>query len=245
MIIVMAFRERIEWISRFALLIFVLASVAFLSAITTMRLAIQGREMAAPNIVGMPLSKAQAQLGSRGLSVQIEDRIFNSLPQDAIVRQSPLPGTELKIGELVHVVVSLGPQKVTIPNLDNRSLHAAQIELLSEGLQTGEISSAHLVQFPADMVLEQSPSPGATNASSPHVDLLVSLGPEPPAYVMPQLTGLSLADAQQRLAAEGLKVTQVTPMPGGGAPLGTVISQLPAKGARIEPSASVYLQVAQ
>lgn len=228
-----------------ALLAFVLASVAFLSAITTMRFAIQGREIKAPNVVSMPLAKAQAQVGSRGLHIQIEDRVFSSLPQDAIVRQSPQPGTELKLGELVHVVVSLGAQKVTIPDLDKHSLHAAQIELLSEGLQTGEISSAHLVQFPADMVLEQSPAPGATDASSPHVDLLVSLGPEPPAYVMPGLVGMALADAQQKLAAAGLKVTQVTPLPGGGAPLGTVIAQLPAKGARVEPGTSVELQVAQ
>lgn len=241
----MEFRERIEWLGRMALLAFVLASVAFLSAITTMRIAIQGREMAAPNVVGMPLAKAQSQLASRGLGVQIEDRAFSTLPQDAIVRQSPQPDTKLKIGEWVHVVVSLGPQKVTIPDLDNHSLHAAQIELLSEGLQTGEISSAHLAQFPADTVLEQSPSPGATNASSPHVDLLVSLGPELAAYVMPQLTGMPLAEAQQKLAAAGLKATQVTPLPGGGAPLGTVIAQLPAKGARIEPGTGVQLEIAQ
>lgn len=241
----MAFRDKIEWLGRMALLAFILASVAFLSAITTMRIAIQGREMAAPNVVGTPLAKAQTQLSSRGLGVQIEDRVFSSLPQDAIVRQSPQPGTELKMGEWVHVVVSLGSQKVTIPDLDNHSLHAAQIELLSEGLQTGEISSAHLVQFPSDMVLEQSPSPGSTDASSPHVDLLVSLGPNLPAYVMPELTGIPLADAQQKLAAAGFKIAQVSPMPGGGAPLGTVISQLPVKGARIEPGTGVYLQVSQ
>jgi len=241
----MAFRDKLEWLGRMALLAFILASVAFLSAITTMRIAIQGREMAAPNVVGTPLAKAQAQLSSRGLGVQIEDRVFSSLPQDAIVRQSPQPGTELKMGEWVHVVVSLGSQKVTIPDLDNHSLHAAQIELLSEGLQTGEISSAHLVQFPSDMVLEQSPSPGSTDASSPLVDLLVSLGQNLPAYVMPELTGIPLADAQQKLAAAGFKIAQVSPMPGGGAPLGTVISQLPVKGARVEPGTSVYLQVSQ
>ncbi|HEV2490922.1 MAG TPA: PASTA domain-containing protein [Candidatus Acidoferrales bacterium] len=241
----MGFRERIEWLGRLTLLVFVLASVAFLSAITTMRIAIQGREMSAANVIGMPLAKAQALLGSRGLRVQIEDRVYSTLPQDAIVRQSPQAGTELKVGETVHVVVSLGAQKVTIPDLNNHSLHAAQIELLSEGLQTGEISSAHLAQFPADIVLKQDPAPGATNASSPHVDLLVSLGPEPAAYVMPGLTGLTLADAQEKLSTAGLKVSQVTPLPGGGVPLGTVIAQLPAKGARIEPGTSVELQVAQ
>jgi eukaryotic-like serine/threonine-protein kinase len=241
----MEVRQKIEWIGRMALLVFVLASLAFLSAITTMRLAIQGRELAAPSVTGLPLAKAQSQLGSRGLQMRIEDRVYSALPEDSIVRQSPQAGTELKAGEWVHVVVSLGPQKVTIPDLENHSLHAAQIELLSEGLQTGEISNAHLAQFPADTVLKQNPAPGAPNASSPHVDLLVSLGPAPAAYVMPGLTGLALAEAEQKISAAGLKVTQVTPLPGGGVPLGSVISQLPAKGARIDPGTGVELQVAQ
>jgi eukaryotic-like serine/threonine-protein kinase len=240
----MQFRERIEWLGRLALLVFVLASVAFLSAITTMRFAIQGREIDTPDLTGVALAKAQAQLASRGLSAEIEDRIYSSLPPDAIVRQSPQPRTPLKVGELVHVVVSLGPQKATIPNLDNRSLRAAEIELLTEGLQTGEISNAHLPEFPPDLVLQQDPAPGA-NATSPHVDLLVSLGAPPIAYVMPNLVGLTLADAQQKLATAGLKVSQVTPMPGTGAPLGTVVSQLPAKGARVDPGDSIELHVAQ
>jgi beta-lactam-binding protein with PASTA domain len=240
----MPFRERVQWLSRLVLLIFILASVAFLSAITTMRFAIQGREIDAPNVVGMPLAKARPQLSSRGLQAEIEDRVYSSLPQDSIVRQSPQPGTPLKVGELVHVVVSLGPQKTPIPRLNNRSVRAAEIELLSDGLQTGEISSAHLPQFPPDLVLEQDPAPGA-NATTPHVDLLVSLGPRPVAYVMPNLVGLSLAVAQQKLSVVGLKPSQVTPAPGNGASLGTVLSQLPARGARVEPGDSIYLTVAQ
>ena len=48
----MTLRERLEWLSRMTLLVFILASAAFLSAITAMRIAIHGREVTMPNLVG-------------------------------------------------------------------------------------------------------------------------------------------------------------------------------------------------
>ena len=48
----MNFRQRIEWLLRMVLLVFILASAAFLSAITAMRIAIHGREVSMPNLVG-------------------------------------------------------------------------------------------------------------------------------------------------------------------------------------------------
>jgi eukaryotic-like serine/threonine-protein kinase len=241
----LGFRQRIEWAGRMALLVFFLASIAFLSALTTMRFAIQGREVATPELVGLSVTQAEKQVLSRGLHMKVEDRIYSNLPTDAIVRQSPPSGSQLKKAEWVHVVVSLGVQNASIPELDNRSLRAAQIELLSEGLQTGEISSAHLNGFPTDVVLRQYPAAGATNATSPHVDMLISMGAAEAAYVMPALEGLPETQAEQRLNAAGLKLGKVTPMPLTGKPSGTVTSQLPLHGARVEPGATVELQVAQ
>lgn len=241
----MSFRERIEWAGRMTLLIFFLASIAFLSALMTMRLVIQGREVPTPNLLGQPVTQAERQASNRGLHVRIEDRIYSSLPKDAVVRQSPASGSQLKKNEWIYVVVSLGVQDTTIPQLDNRSLHAAQIELLSEGLQAGEISSVHLAGFGADVILQQQPPAGATNATSPHVDMLLSMGAPDIAYVMPALEGLSEADAQQRLDTAGLKVSKVTMLPLTGKPSGTVTSQLPLRGVRVQPGTSVELQVAQ
>jgi eukaryotic-like serine/threonine-protein kinase len=240
-----SFRQRIEWVGRMALLVFFLASIAFLSALTTMRFAIQGREVATPDLAGLSVAQAERQAASRGLHLQIEDRIFSNLPKDAVVRQSPPGGSQLKKNEWVHVVVSLGVQKASIPELDDRSLHAAQIELLSEGLQTGEISTVHLTGFPADVVLQQHPPAGSTNATSPHVDMLLSMGAPEAAYVMPGLEGLPEAEAEQRVSEAGLKVDKVTPLPLTGKPAGTVTSQLPPRGARVESGAMVELQVAQ
>lgn len=241
----MGFRQRIEWLGRMALLVFFLASVAFLSALMTMRFAIQGREVTTPNIAGLSLTQAERQAANHGLHLKMEDRIYSNLPKDAVVRQSPPGGSQLKKNEWIHVVVSLGVQKASIPEIDERSLHAAQIELLSEGLQTGEVSTVHLAGFPADMVLQQHPPAGSTNATSPHVDMLLSMGAPETAYVMPALEGLPIAEAEQRLATAGLQVGKVTPLPLTGKPSGTVTSQLPMRGARVESGVTVELQVAQ
>src|SRR5271169_4519774 len=174
----MTMAERLQWVLRMALLLFVLSSVAYLSALTAMRFAVQGREVAMPDVVGKKAFTAQQILRARSVGLKVEDRIFSNLPVDTVVRQSPPPGVRVKTGQSAHVVLSLGPQKVTIPQLQDRSLRAAQVELLRGGMQIGEVSSAYLPgDTAAGTVTEQDPAPGNTDVTGPHVDLLVSLGP--------------------------------------------------------------------
>jgi len=228
-----------------ALLAFILTSVAFLSAITAMRFAIQGREVSVPDVVGKKSEEAQGILQGRGLGMKVEDRLYNAAPVDTIVRQSPAGGSRVKIGQFDHVVVSLGPQKATIPSLTDRSVRAARIELLRSGLQAGEISSAYLPGYEQDAVLQQDPAPGKSDVSSPHVDMLVSLGARPLAFVMPDLMGMNLADAEQRLTASGLHIGKINVTAEPGAVHGTVLGQTPLHGARVELGSPVDLQVAE
>jgi beta-lactam-binding protein with PASTA domain len=76
----MSFRERIEWVFRMGLLVFILAAAAFLSAITAMRFAVQGREVSMPNLVGKSSGEAQAILQGRGLQLKVVDRVYSDLP---------------------------------------------------------------------------------------------------------------------------------------------------------------------
>lgn len=241
----MTLRERLEWILRMALLVFILSSVAFLSALTAMRFAIQGREVTMPDLVGTGAKQAQQVLRGRSLGMKIEDRVYSTLPVDAVVRQSPPPNMRVKTGQYAHVVLSLGPQKVSIPQLKDLSLRAAQVELLRSGMQLGEVSSVYLPGSSPDTVTLQNPSPGTTDVQSPHVNLLVSLGPRPPAFVMPELAGLPAPEAESKLGAAGLKVGKVTPVPASDQPIGVVVAQMPARGQRVDPNSTIELQVAQ
>src|SRR5580704_7471827 len=137
----MTLRERLEWVSRMSLLVFILASAAFLSAITAMRIAIHGREVTMPNLVGKNVSEASQLLQSRGLILRVADRVYNEQPINVVVRQTPPAGLLMKVSQQAHVVLSLGQRQLQIPLLEGNSLRASRIELLRAGLQIGEVSS--------------------------------------------------------------------------------------------------------
>jgi beta-lactam-binding protein with PASTA domain len=241
----MSLPERLQWILRMALMLFILASVAFLSALTAMRYAVQGREVELPDLVGKRANVAQQMLQARRVGMKVEDRIYSPLPVDQVVRQSPPPYTTVKTGQLAHVVLSLGPRKETIPELENGSVRAARIELLQSGMQVGEISNAYLPGTQDDTVLVQDPAPGTTDVTSPHVNFLVSQGSRPSAYVMPDLVGLPLNEGIAKLNSAGLKIMKITSAPAPGATSNSVIAQTPARGHRVDTNSMIEVQTAQ
>src|SRR5215471_4535874 len=149
----MNFRERLEWLGRMVFLVFILASAAFLSAITAMRIAIHGREVSMPNLVGKSVSDANNVLRSRGLVLRVADRIYSEQPINTVVRQTPPPGLLMKVSQQAHVVLSLGQRQLQIPPLEGNSLRVSRIQLLRAGLQVGEVSSVTMPNVPADSVV--------------------------------------------------------------------------------------------
>jgi eukaryotic-like serine/threonine-protein kinase len=239
----MNFRERLEWLARMVFLIFILASAAFLSAITAMRIAIHGREVSMPNLVGKGVSEASSDLRSRGLILRVADRVYSEQPINTVVRQAPSPGMLMKVSQQAHVVLSLGQRALQIPPLEGNSLRVSRIELLRGGLQVGEVSALSLPDVSADTVVLQSPKPGA-GAATPRVDVLVSQGPREDSYVMPHLIGMNVADAVRRLESVNIK-RRLNTLSAPQWPHGAVVDQTPTAGARIPISITAELTVAE
>jgi eukaryotic-like serine/threonine-protein kinase len=238
----MTLRERVEWASRMAFLIFILASAAFLSAITAMRIAIHGRETTMPNLVGKDVREANRALTSKGLVLRVADRVYSDVPINQVVRQTPPPGMLMKVSQQAHVVLSLGQRELQIPPLEGNSLRVSRIELLRGGLQVGEVSSVVLPDRPTDLVLQQNPKPGR-GAATPRVDLLVTSGPREQAYVMPYFMGLNEIDVQHRLDQANLH-RKINYVAAPQWPHGTVIDQAPLAGTRIAANTEVDLTIA-
>ena len=228
---------------RFTLLVFILAAAAFLSAITTVRIAIRGRIVSMPNLVGKSAVQAQQILNRDKLHIRVADRIYDQHPIDTVIRQSPAPGEQIKIQEDAQVIVSLGPEVITLPALEGRSVRLARISVLQSGLQLGEVSVISTSGFEPDIVIKQDP-PAGTKAVTPRVDLLIAAAPAPPSYVMPALVGLAQGDADRILTAAGLRVSKRNLIADAGAPKGTVIGQAPPMGERIAPDVAVELGIA-
>jgi beta-lactam-binding protein with PASTA domain len=240
----MSLRERIEWVFRMGLLVFILASAAFLSAVTAMRFAIQGREVTMPNLVGKSSADALAILQGRGLQLKVVDRVYSELPANAVARQSPPEGERMKVSQNAHVVLSLGPQNVTTPSLVGQTLRVARIQLLQVGLQLGEVTTFAAPATLSDTILQQTPLPG-TRAASPRVDLLVAQGEVPASYIMPWVVGMSLPDADRLLTSTGFKLSKTTYVPSPEWPKGAITEQTPEPGTKITKESAIDLVVAQ
>ena len=148
----------------------------------------------------------------------------------------------MKVSQDGHVVLSLGPQTVIIPDLEGHSVRVARITLLQAGLQLGEVSNVYWDSTDPDIVLKQDP-PSGSNAASPRVDLLVGTGPRPVSYIMPAVVGLEQQAAERILSVAGMRIAKRTLVSQAGAAKDTVVSQTPAAGEQIVDESLIEMGV--
>jgi beta-lactam-binding protein with PASTA domain len=224
---------------RMLLLVLVLMTVALISALTAMRLAIHGREVTIPKLVGMTPFEAERAGAALGLQVVVERQFYSAdIPEGRIMTQMPPPETKVRRGWSVRVAQSLGPQRVAIPNVMGGSERVAELNIRRRGLSLVSIAHVHLPGAPLDQVISQSPPANASGVSAPKISLLVSDGPEPPVYVMPNLTGQPLGSAMLALQDAGIKVGKISVLPASSPSPGEPQSAPVAPSAVPEPSAA-------
>ena len=243
---------------RMLLLALVLMTVALISSLTAMHLAIHGREVAIPKLVGMSPFEAERAGAASGLLVVVERKFYSpDVPEGRIMTQMPPPGTKVRRGWSIRVAQSLGPQRVTIPDVTGGSERVAELNIRRRGLSLGSIAHVNLPDAPLDQVISQSPPPNASGVSAPKINLLVSDGAEPPTYVMPNLTGQPLGSAMLALQDAGVKAGKISvlrpPLPGEpqAAPVAVsepsaasmIVTQTPAPGQKITAGSAVNFEV--
>jgi len=196
---------------RIVLLTLVLMIVAMVSALTAMQLAIHGREVNIPKLIGMTPFEAEHLAAGSGLQVVVEREFYSSeIPEGKIMTQVPMPGTKVRRGWPIRVAQSLGPQRVAIPDVTGESERAAELNIKQRGLDVGFVSQVSLPDIPQDQVASQSPPANASDIAAPKINLLVSDGAEPASYVMPSLIGAPLGSATLTLQDAGMKVGKVS-----------------------------------
>lgn len=240
----MRLRERIRTLFGLFLLLTVLVTTALVSAITTIKLTIRGHQETMPNMVGLSFDYAQRMATGLGLEMKVEDKLFNTqYPAQTILSQLPPPGTRIKIGQHVHVLVSLGPPQVGIPNFLGTSIRAARITAIQRNLTLGDIVGIHWPGAEPDQVVAQDPPPESTEVRSPAVNILVSVGDPPGAYLCPKLVGQPISEVRRRLEKGGFNVAGVTSINTDAGHGGIILTQSPAAGSKIGLGAVFTFQV--
>jgi beta-lactam-binding protein with PASTA domain len=195
---------------RFAMLALVLVIVAMVSALTAMRFAIHGQEVAVPLMIGLAPAEAEHAVAGLGLQISIERQYYSpQIPEGRIMSQLPLPGTKVRRGWQVRVAQSLGKMRVTIPDVTGQSEHAAELNIRRRGLDVDSTAVVQEPGIPADQVLAQSPTAKETQVAAPKISFLVSAAPDPPAFVMPSFIGQPLGSVSRSLQDAGFKLGNV------------------------------------
>lgn len=195
-----------------------------------------------PDLIGRDVVYCLELLTDLGLDIKIQESVYDEqVPKHHVLFQHPEPGQEIKQGRDVRIILSKGRQQIFMPDLRNVRLAQARIIIEENGLNAGLVSKTYSDADSAGTVMAQVPGAGTTINKGAAVDLLISLGHRPAAYMMPELTGLSLPAALVQLEEMGLQTGEITSREDAEAPPNTVLSQTPTMGARVTAASRVDL----
>jgi len=226
-----------------------LALIIILGALTgfiVVRLTVTREGVIVPDLIGKDLVAALEIANKQGLSLKVADRAFStSAPSNHIISQDPRPGSWLRPEAIMRVVVSKGMGELAIPAVQGVPWREAKSTLERYGLRVAEIYRVHSDRVAHDTVMAQSPPAPAKIMKGGTVTLLISDGPSPVSYVMPDLRGQPQYIANEIAASIGLRVERVRYIDRPEAPAGSVVVQQPPPGQRVMGGQGVELGLAK
>lgn len=207
---------------------------------------IRGQEIDAPDLTARSVTEALEVLKKWNLTLVLErEEPSETLPPGEILSQRPAPGSKIKTRTPINVIVSSGQKTVTIPGeLIGTGRLQAGIRLRELGIEVGEIAYVPRAGQGNDLVLATDPPPGTGVPPGVKVNLLVSSDAGAQMFLMPNLAGLTPADATAELAKYGLTRITARQAADAEATSGTVHAQNPKAGTPVSPGTEVELVVA-
>ena len=193
-----------------------------------------------PNVVGQTQASATAALAAVGLVLgTIAQDYSATVPAGTVINQTPPAGSSASSGSAVTLLVSKGPQPITVPNVVGQTQAAASTAITGAGLVVGAVTQRHDATVPDGMVISQSPAAGAQAAPGSAVGLLMSQGPGP--VTVPDVTGQTQSAATTVLAGAGLGLGNITQEYSASVSAGRVASQSPQASLQAEAGSLVDL----
>ncbi len=213
------------------------------SAFITMFILIKGETIKTPDLVGKTEKDAIKILTKNNLYLMKKKEVFSiKYPEGVIVSQSPGPGEKIKKNHFVMVNISLGGERVVIPDLRNKSIKTAELELKQYSIPIISIASINYKYKEGD-IIEQNPSPGTEGFKKAGLSLLVSDGPRKLSYIMPDLIGKNIANVLYFMERKGFKIEGIRKVEYQGIPSGTIVRQNPMSGYKITRGNIITLDV--
>lgn len=169
-----------------------------------------------PPVIGKSLTQAQEILDKAGFVVEIQDSVYiDTLKPFQVVRQVPDEYEVVKSSRTVYLTVNRGiPPLVEVPNVMGYSLRNAEMVLVNAHLKLGD--TTFRPDFAKNSVLEQLYDgvpirPGAKVRQGSAISLVIGNGLGGKVIGVPNLIGMTYAEAKILLDSIGVMLASVIP----------------------------------
>jgi len=239
----------------FILSVIGLIALAGVVAVAVFFIAVRGEEQTmVPDVTGKELTEALLELQVKELYPRIQLRYTQtSRDKGLILEQDPLPGSIVKAGRRIRLVVSQGVVVNRVENFVSRNIDEVRMDLMtlqtaSGGLPLLTIKEPVMYEFSlerAGTILAQKPEP-LTEISGPlSLEFVVSRGRDNQTITVPQFTGLTITAALELVSSTGINFQFTSRERSGGERGETVVSQSYPESSVISVNTPIQLTVAE
>ncbi len=192
------------------------------------------------DVTGYTLADAQKDLQYEKFQVKIARR-FDPAQKDTVIDEKPKPGTKVRQGTPVTLVVSDGPAPIKMPRLQGLTLDKARAIAARDGFTINVSETSVINNIPPNVIAYQDIPQGTTIPSdhSQTVNVVVSSGGG--LANVPNIVGKDYLTAMQTLQQAGYAVNTVYARRPASADNGQIVDESPQPGAPAEKGTSVTI----
>ena len=199
-----------------------------------------------------------AGLGNQAGATQIMPNVDTPITNNAtrnVVYKTPTEEPERKsnTGKIIAIVVAIvavialgaavamfilgGSGNVSVPDVTNRTLEEATTLITDQKLKVGDVTRTSSNTVPEGKVISQDPKAGTHTEEGTKINLTISSGPEQ--VTVPDLTGMTAAEAKSTLTKLGLTAEAGKPVYSSEVEENKIVSQSPAANEKVASGSTV------
>ncbi len=212
--------------------------------------AVRGEEqLMVPDVIGKDIVSSLIELQEKELYPRIQLRYSENAARNIVLEQDPPPGTIVKAGRRVRLVLSQGAMINSVEDYRGRLVDEVRAEmqtLLASNMPSLAIQEPFMYEEssePAGTILEQKPEPGSPVTASTVLEFVVSKGSGKVLLNAPDFTGLSIVDALARISETKVNFAFTVSLTSEGQKAETVVEQSPLPGIEMESDTRMQFTV--